>query len=394
MHLRNKVVSILLAASMAASLMACGGSSGASSSGSSEAAAPAAEAAAETTETAEAAPEGIPEGVELQYTDSGVLYADAEYTGYNGGEYTLTIAHTSPTESKSQYGALYVANNIAIRSGGKINVVIYPALQMGNDRESMESCIEGNLDMTMVGATAAGFCPQLMFGNIPYLFSDHESFNKWCDGPFQDWISQKMSDASGLSILGIGILGIRQCISMKPVHSVADLQGVKIRCQENAVHTAVFNGIGATAVPIPAADVYQGFEQGVVQAADQDYAIAYEKKWQEVAKYWSNIDWTYDPWYIFMNDAKLNSLDDEARKIVEEEVFKWGNFDREFAYTYALECRDKAVAENNIEVYEPTEEELQGFKDAMQAPGMEAAKKLMSEEDFNTIMGFVEEAQQ
>lgn len=331
---------------------------------------------------------GIPEGLTLTTTTDGTAYYDAKYTGYNGGSYEFSIGHGSSVDGKVDKSAIYFANNVAIRSNGKIKVTIYPANQLGDDREMSESTALGNLDGSLIGTgVVAGFADALNFCNLPWIIKDWDDFAAFYDGEGGAYMNEQLSANTDMCIGGWGITGVRQQLSAeKQLKTPADMKGMKTRCQQNTIHTAIFNGIGAVAVPMASVEIYTALQQGTIQGLDQVIYLAREKRHDEVAKYWTILNWGYDPLLFLVNEAKLDSFDAEARAIMEEEMVKWGVFDRSLEDTYDAECLEAMIAEG-AQVYYPTEAELQQWKDAERAAAYPVFKDLVGEEVYNKLMG-------
>ena len=372
----KKLVSLILAIATMLSLVACGNTTDDS-------------ATTDDTSSAEVVVDenGIPEGLTLLTTEDGSTPYDAKYTGYNGGSYEITLGHGSAEESKVNTAAKYFANNLLIRSNGKIVVNLFPANQLGDDREQAESTALGNMDASFIGTgVTAGFLPALNFGNMPWIFQDLESFGEFYDGEGGQYLAEEFAKNVNMVIGGWGALGWRQQIcSTKQLKTPADMKGIKTRCQQNTIHTAIFNGIGAVAVPMAAVEVYTGLQQGTIQGMDQVLYAGREKRHDEVAPYWTILNWGQDPLLLLMNKDTLNNFDEEARAIVEEEMVKWGIYDRSIAEDWDAKAMEEMKA-GGVQFYYPTEEELQQWKDEMRAVAYPTFQEMVGDEIYNKLM--------
>lgn len=375
----KKLIALALVSVSLLSLVACGGGSDAADKDTDSGSADAEEVVVDEN--------GIPEGIELLTTEDGTAHYDAEYTGYTGKSYEITLGHGSGAESKVNTAAMYFANNLAIRTNGKIKVVLYPANQLGDDREMAESTALGNLDASIIGTgVTAGFYAPLNFGNMPFVIEDLDAFAEFYDGPGGDFLAEEFGKNVNMSIGGWGALGWRHHMnSQGTVKTPADLAGMKTRCQQNTIHTAIFNGIGSVAVPMASVEIYTALQQGTIQGLDQVIYLAREKRHDEVAPYVTLLNWGQDPLMLLINNDKLASFDDEARAIVEEEMKKWGVYDRALCEVYDEMNKELMVADG-VEFYTPTEDEMQQWKDAMREAAYPAFKEMVGDEIYDQLM--------
>jgi tripartite ATP-independent transporter DctP family solute receptor len=135
--------------------------------------------------------------------------------------------------------------------------------------------------------------------SLPFLFASREAAFRVMDGPIGKLFDDKMAQ-KGFVSLGYGELGFRHVTNnVRPITSVADFKGLKIRLQPNEVHLDTFRALGANPVAMDIKEVYSAMQQGVLDGHENPYNIIATRRFNEVQKYLSNSGHFYD----FINAA-------------------------------------------------------------------------------------------
>jgi tripartite ATP-independent transporter DctP family solute receptor len=122
----------------------------------------------------------------------------------------------------------------------------------------------------------------------------------------------------GFVSLGFMELGSRQVTnSQRPIKTMADLKGLKIRMQPNETHLATFRALGANPVAMDIKEVYSALEQKVIDGQENPYALIIASRFFEVQKYLSNTGHFFDFISVVANKKKFDGLSAEHKKIVQ-----------------------------------------------------------------------------
>lgn len=125
----------------------------------------------------------------------------------------------------------------------------------------------------------------------------------------------------GLTNLGYNFNGIRNMTNkVRPIETPDDLKGLKMRCMSNEMFVTMFKLLGANATPMAWSELFTAMQQGTVDGEENPASLIYESKFQEVQKYLSTTEHIYDFCTICINTDFYNSLDDQAKAIVDEGV--------------------------------------------------------------------------
>lgn len=279
--------------------------------------------------------------------------------------YTLKWAHVSPASGDKQADAiLEIIDEIKEESNGRLIIEHYPASTLGNEEEIYEGIQMGTIEIgTLSCGSLTGFVPELAATTIPFLFQSREEAWDFFDSEAADWLSQKVYDTSGIKVMGWAENGLR-CFSSakKPIQSPADIEGMKVRTQNNPVTMAMVTALGGSPQPIAFAELYTALQQGAVDAQENPPSLIYTQGLYEVTPYLTLDYHVYDFLGVFMNEDSFNKLPADLQEILTTNI-------REFVVNERAKSRDydtrdiQNMKDKGVTVHELTDEEYQQFMD-------------------------------
>lgn len=340
-NMKNRsLAALVLAAVTAASLTACSSGSSAPATTAAPAAAPA-ETQAAAADTQAAAPA-----------------ADGEV-------YHIQWAHSSSTNDRLALATEKMAKELEEASGGRLIIDHYPASQLGAEREILEGVQLGTIDAAVISCgVVANFSNAIYVTSTPYLIDQREIGWKVYDGEFGQKLGHQTEADAGWKWLGWGENSLRMFSNSKrPIHTPADMVGLKIRTMENDIHMAIVNALGASATPVAFSELYTALQQGTVDGQENGVALTYSMGFNEVVKYMTYLPHIYDPYLVCMSSACFNKLPADLQALMEEYGQKYCQYEREFNLQNDTDYL-KEMEEKGLEVYYPTPEETQLFVDA------------------------------
>lgn len=208
--------------------------------------------------------------------------------------------------------------HVEAATGGKVTIEIFPNMQLGGEVEMIKQVLTGSLDITSPSnAPLTNFVPALKIFDMPFLFRDEAHMIKVLRGPVLQDIAEIVA-TSGIRLLGVFNVGVRHIMSNKPVRTMDDLKGLKIRTMQSKYHMAAFNAFGANATPISYAELYSSLQTGVVDGAEAANTNYFEKKFYEVAPYWGQVGWTILTAPLIMSEKKFASLPSDVQQALLE----------------------------------------------------------------------------
>lgn len=249
---------------------------------------------------------------------------------------TLKLAHNLDTNHVVHQALAQMAKEISTASDGKMKLRIYPGGQMGGPRETLELLQNGALDMTKASASEMEpFSPAFSIFSLPYLFKDQAHFNKVIYGPVGESMMAQTRDKGFVSIAAY-VAGTRSFYANKPIHTPADMKGMKIRVVATPTTIKLIELLGAAPAPIPFGEVYTALQQGVIDGAENNEPSYVQTRHVEVAKFYAEDQHTSVPDFLVISSKVLDKLSDEQKAILTTAA--------KHSETYEQELWDKEVA--------------------------------------------------
>lgn len=213
--------------------------------------------------------------------------ADADQPPSASPELVFRLA-LQPNQANKAWDASYlVKRDLEARSKGRIKVLFYPAGVLGNERQLLESCYLGIIEMVQcTSSVVTTLDPTFDVLDMPYLFVDEAHHQRILNGP----IGQELLDALGhhrLQGLAFYSCGFRNIYASKRVREPADLAGMKIRVMESPVMISALNCMGASATPLSASEVFTALKTGVVDGAENNPNVYVSAAHVEAVRYYS-----------------------------------------------------------------------------------------------------------
>lgn len=353
----KKLVALVLSLVMLVTLVGCGGK---------EEQAPAESTTPATTETTENADEVV--------YDSLTISAASGFTEY----------------VSSHQAWLKFEEIVEERSGGAIQVELYPNQQLGGDREFTEACAQGNVTMGSPSSSpVAAFCPAMNVLDSPFIYPSREKAYEALDSEAGQAILNSLESAN-LKGLGFFENGFRNLTCNREITTLADMAGLKIRVMENDTHMAIWRALGANPSPLAFGELYTALQQGAFDAEENPMEQIYNTKFQEVQDHIYLTNHVYTPYIVFMNLDIWNGLNEATQELIQTAVDEAVAFQRELCVINEQECIDKINATNYSHVYEVSDE-LRAEMIAACAPVYDMVRELAGEEltnNFYAACGF------
>lgn len=193
-------------------------------------------------------------------------------------------------------------------SGGKNKIKVFNKSALGSEKETIDQVKIGALDMARVNvAPMNAICPLTQVPTMPFLFHSVEHMRKVLDGPVGDEIL-KSCEAAGFVGLAFYDSGARSIYAKKPIKTVADAKGLKVRVQQSDLWVALVSAMGANATPMPYGEVYTGLKTGLIDAAENNIPSYDTAKHYEAAKVYSKTEHSMAPEILVMSKVVWDKL--------------------------------------------------------------------------------------
>jgi len=232
-----------------------------------------------------------------------------------GDQKVLYFAHSLPITHPVHKGILDMQQFVDEKSGGKLQIKVFPDGQLGTEREVLELLQIGSIAMTKVSAAAmSNFAPEYKVMSVPYLFRDSEHLFDVLEGE----VGQELLEG-GTEYLLRGLCfydaGSRSFYTKsKPIQSPEDLDGLKIRVMNDQMSVDMVNTLGASATPMAYGELYTALQQNVVDGAENNIPSFVTSNHYEVCKNYSYDQHTMVPDVVVIGTRFWDTLSDREKE--------------------------------------------------------------------------------
>ncbi|WP_140626660.1 TRAP transporter substrate-binding protein [Methylibium rhizosphaerae] len=204
-------------------------------------------------------------------------------------------------------------------TGGKHSINVFNNGKLGNEKDTIEQTKLGAIAIARVNiAPMNNICPATIVPTMPFLFRSTEHMRKVLDGPIGEEIL-KSCEAQGFVGLAYYDSGARSIYTVKkPVKTVEDTKGMKIRVQQSDLWVALMEAMGANATPMPFGEVYTALKTGLVDAAENNYPSFESSRHFEVAKYYSKTEHSMAPEVLLFSKRVWDGLSPDDQKALRQ----------------------------------------------------------------------------
>lgn len=234
---------------------------------------------------------------------------------------SIRFNHTFGPGSSADLAVKRFAEEVAKKSGNRIQVKVFSAGELGQEREQYDLLQTGAIEMALAGLLVPAVAPEYGVVDMPYLWRDQEHLRKVLDGPIGQELQAKMLQRKGIRNLAFINRGPRNLTTKtRPVRVPADLQGMKIRTLQNPVHIEAWKMLGASPVPMAIGEVFVGLQQGTVEAQENPVEMIKAMSFAEVQKYLIRTAHVRGFIWVVVSDRFWKTLSPEDQRLLETEA--------------------------------------------------------------------------
>lgn len=244
-------------------------------------------------------------------------------------QYTFRLAENQPPDYPTTLASKKFSELVFERTQGRIKVDVYPSAQLGEEKAVIEQVQLGAIDFTRVHASPlAEFNKQFGVLSLPYIFDNDAHMWRFLGGEMGNQMLDNLekSKMKGLSYYDNGA---RSFYFRKPVASLEDIKGLKIRVQQNRVTMDMVTALGASPTPMSYGQVFSSLQTGVIDGAENNYPSYFTSSHYQVAKYLILNKHQRTPEVLLIGKATWDKLSEQDRKIIKEAAVEAGKYQRE-----------------------------------------------------------------
>jgi tripartite ATP-independent transporter DctP family solute receptor len=253
------------------------------------------------------------------------------------------LATVTPVEHTYSRGANRFAELVSERSGGRIQIIIYPDGKLGKgEKELLEAVRQGKIDM-YVGSTGtlADFSPSMGILDIPFLFRNYAHTDNVLDGHVGRQLITDLETAQ-FKALAFWENGFRNLTNnRRAVKSPADAKGLNIRTMENTIHLAAWKAVGANPSPMPWGEVYKALQDNSIDGQENPVALIYSAKLNNVQKYLSLTQHVYSPAIMIAGHKVWQTIPKNDQEMMTKTAMEMARYERKLG----RDAEEKQIAE-------------------------------------------------
>jgi tripartite ATP-independent transporter DctP family solute receptor len=237
-----------------------------------------------------------------------------------GKTFKVRLGHGQAVTTPLHHACVKFAELAKERSGGRLDVGVFPSSQLGTTVELAEAVRMGTVEMYGSGNPfIETFAPKISFINLPGIMRGIDHAYKVMYAFALKEVYEKSLLPVGIRPLGYVHNGFRHFTNNKrPIRTLADLKGLKIRTPPGKVFMDTVAALGASPVPMDWSEVFSALQQGVVDGQENPFIQVWSAKFYEVQKYLTLTSHMWDTYVLTINEKFFQSLDPDLQKIVLE----------------------------------------------------------------------------
>ena len=245
-------------------------------------------------------------------------------------ERSFKLALQNPKGHPLEVGASKFSELVAAKSGGKLKVNVFPGGTLGGDAANVSALQGGTIEFVLLNSgILASQVKDFEVFDFPFMFASAKEADAVVDGPFGEKLEAKLQD-KGIVGLAYFELGFRQLTNSKrPVNTVDDIAGLKLRVIPNAINVDWVKALGANPTPLAFPELYAALEQKAIDGQENPLSVIQANKFYEVQKYLTLTNHQYNPQSLIFSKKIWDTLSPAEKKILEESALEASKFQRQ-----------------------------------------------------------------
>lgn len=278
----------------------------------------------------------------------------------------VKFAHVVTPDTPKGQAALKFKELAEKKTNGKVKVEVYPSSQLYGDKEELEACQAGNVQIIAPSVTKlVGLNPKFQYTDLPFLFPDNAAVYKFFASASMKGLMNSL-DKYNLQGVAIWPNGFKQFTNNKrPLVTPADFKGLKFRTQAGKVLEAQFKALGAGSATIAFGETYAALQQGTVDGQENTFNNIDTQKYQETQKYLTVTNHGRIDYMIIVNKSFWAGLEPDIRKALDESMAEATKYAVEQAELLDQKSMDNLKKAGKMQFTELTPAQKGVFQEAM-----------------------------
>jgi TRAP-type C4-dicarboxylate transport system substrate-binding protein len=277
------------------------------------------------------------------------------------GKVNFKFAHLIPPNEAGSEVGLWIEEELNKDPSGLVEAKYFHSGQLGDAVEIVRKVSMGTIQGGfLIGNIAPDLNPKFGIGTLAYCMDSYEKWNGFLKNKeLRDELFQSLLP-KGLRVLDLCYFGVYGMASTKPIRSLDDLKGMKMRTTQGKYPVAFWKALGVNPVPLPWGDVFAAIKQGVVDGTDQT-PVATAIRLADVTKYFTRTNHMIGLFFFVVNEKWYSGLDQKTRELITQTIAK--NFEKARGKDMQFNQEsDQILSSKGIEVINLPKEEIERLK--------------------------------
>ena len=282
------------------------------------------------------------------------LFAGAALAPLSAHALDIKLGHVLAPSHSWNKAAEGFAAEVKEKTNGRVNFVLFPSGQLGNEKTMLEGLQIGSQGAAIIGSgSLQPIEPKFGVVELPYTWSTSQQAYKAFDGDLGAALA-KLADKKNLTIISWWENGFRHVTNNRgAVSKPADLAGLKTRVTPDKMRLDTFTALGANPAPLAFGELYSALQQKVFDAQENPLSIIYTSSFFEVQKYLSLTGHVWGPASLIISKPVWNRISADDKKVVQAAADKWRDAQRKMIsdsdQQFVAQLKDKGMQVNDVD---------------------------------------------
>ena len=272
--------------------------------------------------------------------------------------FEIKLAYTVTKDGTDGLALQHFSELVKEKTKGKYIIKHFPNGQLGKEREIVESMQIGSVDMAFTGfAPVSWYAPEYECLDAPFVLENYKHMDRVYKGELIQEVNGALLQKKDIKVLDYWYRGPRNITSNKPIHSVSDMAGFKIRVPETPLFIEAFKLLGANPTPISFNELFLSLKQGIVDGQENPLELIYTNSFSEAQKYVVRTEHIFGTHILMMSNRLFKSLPEDVKKIFQEAALESGKY--QLSILKESEAKyEKLLIENGMQFIEVNRDEF------------------------------------
>lgn len=231
----------------------------------------------------------------------------------------IKLGHHHNVGGIVDYYAKHFSKLMAEKTKGRVDVQVFPGAQLGQEGEAVEGVHLGTLQMTIGSSPFLDkYVREMGTEQLPYLFDSWEHADKALNGPVGEELTKRLLERSNVRLLSFFPFGFRDMFFRdKPITSLAQLKGMKMRAPQAVIYIRMFELLGARPTTVTWGEFYTALQTGLVEGGESPPSAGLDMKFNEVSKYWLDTNHMFASINHMVNKRFFDGLPKDVQTAVQ-----------------------------------------------------------------------------